>query len=141
MNIFSSSPYSSRVLAAIRIVAGLLFMSYGTMKLFGWPPGLPPGMHIALFSKLGLAGVLETFGGLCIVLGLLTRPVAFILSGEMAVAYFTGHFPKSPFPTVNMGSPAILYCFLFFYLAFVGAGPWSLDRIIAKGRTGLGRAP
>lgn len=135
MSIFESSPYSSRVLSFVRIVTGIVFVSFGTMKLFGWPPGMPPGFQIHLFSQFGLAGMLETFGGFCIVLGLLTRPVAFILCGEMAVAYFQGHFPRSPFPTVNMGTPAILYCFLFLYLAFYGAGAWSIDGIIARGRT------
>jgi putative oxidoreductase len=85
---------------------------------------------IDLTSQLGVAGMLEAVGGLAIVFGLLTRPVAFVLSGEMAVAYFQAHFPRSPFPTVNNGVPALLYCFLFLYFAFAGAGAWSVDALI-----------
>jgi putative oxidoreductase len=136
--IFESSPLSSRLLAVLRIVAGLVFISFGTMKLFGYPPSPTPMPPIDLTSQLGIAGLLEVFGGLAIVLGLLTRPVAFILSGEMAVAYFQAHAPQSFFPSVNNGVPAVLYCFLFLYLSFAGAGAWSLDNIIARwyGRTG-----
>ena len=90
---------------------------------------MPP---IELTSQLGVAGILEVFGGLAIVLGLLTRPVAFVLAGEMAVAYFQAHFPQSIFPTVNNGVPAVLYCFLFLYFSFAGAGAWSIDRVIAR---------
>jgi len=120
------------MLAVLRIVAGLVFVSAGTMKLFGYPPSpmqMPP---FSLWSQLGIAGILETFGGLAIVLGLLTRPVAFVLSGEMAVAYFQFHFPRSFFPTANDGVGAVLYCFLFLYLAFAGAGDWSLDAVLAR---------
>ncbi len=134
MSIFESSPWSSRVLAVLRIVAGLVFMTSGTMKLFGWPPSPMPMPPFTLLSEVGVAGILETFGGLAIVLGLLTRPVAFLLAGEMAVAYFQFHFPKSFFPTVNQGIPAILYCFLYLYLAATGPGAWSIDGIIARKR-------
>ncbi len=137
MSIFQPSPWSSRVLAVLRIVAGLVFVSAGTMKLFGYPPSPQPMPPFSLFSELGVAAVLETFGGLAIVLGLLTRPVAFVLSGEMAVAYFQFHAPASFFPTINQGIPAILYCFLYLYLAFEGAGAWSIDATIARRRTGL----
>jgi putative oxidoreductase len=109
-------------------------MSAGTMKLLGYPPSPQPLPPFSLTTQLGIAAVLETFGGLAIVLGLITRPVAFVLSGEMAVAYFQFHFPRSPFPTVNNGMPAILYCFLFLYLVFAGAGPWSIDAAIARAR-------
>ena len=85
-------------------------------------------------SEMGIGGLLEVFGGLAIVLGLFTRPVAFVLSGEMAVAYFQFHFPQSPFPTVNGGTPAVLYCFLYLYLCFAGGGAWSLDAAIARAR-------
>ena len=85
-------------------------------------------------SQLWIAGVLETFGGTAILLGLFTRPVAFVLSGEMAVAYFQSHFPQSVYPTTNKGIPAILYCFLFLYLVFAGAGAWSLDAVIARSK-------
>jgi len=86
-------------------------------------------------SQMGLAGILETFGGLAILLGLLTRPLAFLLAGEMAVAYFQAHFPKSIYPTVNGGEPAVLYCFVFLYLVFVGAGPWSIDAMVSHARS------
>ena len=130
--IFYESPLSGRMLSILRIVAGIIFVSYGTMKLFGYPPGPTPMGPVDLMSEHGVAGMLEVVGGLAIVFGLLTRPVAFVLSGEMAVAYFQAHFPRSPFPTVNNGVPAVLYCFLFLYFAFAGAGAWSLDALIAR---------
>jgi putative oxidoreductase len=89
---------------------------------------------ISLLSEHGIAGLLETFGGLLIVLGLLTRPVAFILAGEMAVAYFQVHFPRSPWPSINQGTPAVLFCFLYLYFAFAGAGALSLDGVIGSTR-------
>ena len=130
--IFRSSPWSDRALAVLRIVAGAVFMSYGTMKLFGYPPSPQPMPPFGLASQLGIAGMLETFGGLAIVLGLLTRPVAFVLAGEMAVAYFQAHAPQSIFPVVNNGVPAVLYCFLFLYLSAAGAGAWSFDRLLRR---------
>jgi putative oxidoreductase len=129
MSIFESSPWSGRMLSIYRIVAGLIFMTAGTAKLFSFPSAPPAEIH--LFSQAGLAGVLETFGGLAIVLGLATRPVAFLLAGEMAVAYFQVHFPKSFFPTINGGMPAVLYCFFYLYLMFSGAGDWSIDASIS----------
>jgi putative oxidoreductase len=132
MSILQPSRYSDQMLSVLRIVIGLLFMSFGTMKLFGYPPSPVPLPPISLTSQMGIAGLLETFGGLAIVLGLLTRPVAFILSGEMAVAYFQAHFPQSPFPTVNNGVPAVLFCFLFLYFSFAGGGAWSVDSIFAR---------
>jgi putative oxidoreductase len=124
------------MLSVLRIVAGAVFITFGTMKLFNYPP-LPQGMPpIPLMSQAGLAGVLEVFGGLLILLGLFTRPVSFVLAGEMAVAYFQSHFPQSFWPSVNMGTPAILYCFIFLYLVFAGAGPWSVDAMIARRRGG-----
>ena len=136
MSIFepSRSPWTGRMLSILRIVAGLVFITFGTMKLFNIPPmpsGQPP---IGLFSQTGIAGILEVFGGLLFVLGLFTRPVAFLLSGEMAVAYFQFHFPNSFWPSVNMGVPAILYCFVFLYFVFSGAGIWSIDAMIARSR-------
>lgn len=130
--IFEPSRWSSQLLAVFRIVAGLVFITFGTMKLFGYPPSPMPMPPIELTSQLGIAGMLEVFGGLAIVLGLLTRPVAFVLSGEMAVAYFQAHAPQSIFPTVNNGVPAVLYCFLFLYLSFAGPGAWSVDRLLAR---------
>ena len=117
--------WAPRVLSILRIVAALIFMEHGTQKLLGFPPGDRPQPE--LFSLFGLAGVLELFGGILLVLGLFTRPVAFILSGEMAVAYWMAHAPQSFFPIVNGGDSAILYCFVFLYLAVAGGGAWSLD--------------
>lgn len=122
------------MLSVLRIVSGAVFMTHGTMKLFNFPP-MPPGMPpLELMSLIGLAGILEVFGGALIVLGLFTRPVAFVLSGEMAVAYFMSHFPQSFFPTVNQGEPAVLFCFIFLYFVFSGAGVWSVDAAIARNR-------
>jgi putative oxidoreductase len=120
--------WGSYLLSALRIAAGFLFMAHGTQKLFGWPTAEPrPGVD--LLSIMGLAGVLETFGGLLLLLGLFTRPVAFVLAGEMAVAYFMAHAPRGFFPLLNKGEPAVLYCFVFLYLAAAGPGPWSLDAL------------
>ena len=118
------SPYA---LGVLRIVAALLFIAHGTMKLFGYPP-MPEGAGtVPLFSLFGLAGILETFGGLLLLIGLFTRPVAFLLSGEMAVAYWMVHAPQNFIPAVNGGDAAILYCFIFLYLVFAGPGAFSLD--------------
>lgn len=130
----SDSPWTGRMLSVQRIVAGLIFLSGGTMKVFGWPPSpvaMPPFDPL---TQMGIGGLLETVGGLAITLGFLTRPVAFVLAGEMAVAYFQFHAPLSPFPTVNNGIPAILYCFLYLYLMLAGAGPWSVDARVAGAR-------
>jgi len=123
--------------AALRIMTGALFMQHGVQKLFGLlvdpsrgPWGGPPPM----FSQFWFAGVLETFGGALIVLGLFTRPVAFLLSGEMAVAYFQVHFPNSFWPVLNGGEGPVLFCFIFLYLFAVGAGPFSVDAL-RRGRT------
>lgn len=136
MSIFNPdpSPFAGRMRSIFRIVAGLVFVSFGTMKLLNVPP-MPPGMPpITIVSQTGVAGLLELIGGTLIVLGLLTRPVAFVLAGEMAVAYFIGHAPLSFWPSVNMGTPAIMYCWFYLYLVFAGAGPWSLDAVIAARR-------
>ena len=113
------------MLSVLRFVAGLLFLEHGTQKLFAFPP--PTGAAPELLSLLGLQGCLELVGGVLIIMGLFTRPVAFVLAGNMAVAYFMAHFPKSFFPTVNGGDAAILFCFVFLYLAVAGGGDWSLD--------------
>ena len=117
--------WAPRMLSVLRVVTALLFMAHGTMKLLGFPASDTPGP--ALFSLFGFAGVLELVGGALLVLGLFTRPVAFILAGEMAFAYFMAHAPHSFFPIVNKGESAVLFCFVFLYLAAAGAGPWSLD--------------
>jgi putative oxidoreductase len=138
MSIFepARSPWPARMLSVLRIVGGSMFITFGTMKLFDFPP-LPAGMPpIPLMSELGLAGTLETFGGILIMIGLFTRPISFVLAGEMAVAYFQGHFPKSFFPTTNMGAPAILYCFIFLYFVFAGGGSWSVDAMLARSNPG-----
>jgi putative oxidoreductase len=112
----------------LRIVAALLFMLAGAMKLFGFPAGMPPdGSTARLLSEAGFGGVLEVFGGAFVLVGLCTRPVAFVLSGEMAVAYFQFHFPQGFWPVMNGGSPAALFCFVWLYFSAAGAGPWSLD--------------
>jgi putative oxidoreductase len=127
-------PWPDRILAIFRIVAGLIFITAGTTKLFGLPPSPVPMPPIGLLSQIGIGAILEFVGGILIVLGLFTRPVAFILAGEMAVAYFQFHAPGSFWPTVNMGIPAIMYCFFFLYLTFAGAGAWSIDAAIVRSK-------
>ena len=131
---YSRSPWTARMLSVLRMVTGLMFLTAGTTKLFGFPPSPAPMHPISLTSQLGLAGMLETVGGTCILLGLFTRAVAFVLAGEMATAYFQAHLPNSFFPTVNGGVPAVLYCFIYLYMTFAGAGPWSIDAVIARSR-------
>jgi len=114
--------------SVLRMATALMFMLAGTSKLFAFPVGMPPhGGTAHAFSQLWVGGVLETFGGLLLLLGLCTRPIAFVLAGEMAVAYFQFHFPKSIWPTVNGGVAAALYCFVWLYFSAAGPGPWSLD--------------
>lgn len=118
----------------LRVVAGLLFLQAGGMKLFDWFGGIPAqfGGHPQLLSQTWIGGVLEFYGGAAVLLGLLTRPVAFILSGEMAVAYFQFHQPNGAWPIQNHGEPAVLLCFIFLYLAAHGGGKWSLDRLLQR---------
>ena len=126
-------PWMPRALSILRMMTGLLFLEHGTQKLLGFPPSehsFPP-----LFSLMGLQGVLELVGGFLILIGLFTRPVAFILAGNMAVAYFMAHAPRGFFPTLNGGQLAILFCFVFLYLAFAGGGEWSVDEEIARSRS------
>ena len=114
--------------SVLRIVSASLFMLAGTVKLFAFPMGIPPhGGTVPLISEIGLAGTLEVFGGLFLLFGLFTRPVAFLLAGEMAVAYFQVHFLMGAWPIKNGGTDAILYCFIWLYFSAAGAGPWSLD--------------
>ena len=114
----------------LRIVAAFVFITTGTMKLFAFPNGIPPnGGTVPLMSQMGIGGILEAFGGFLVLIGLFTRPVAFILSGEMAVAYFQFHYPQNFWPTVNNGTAAILYCFLWLYYSAAGPGPWSVDAL------------
>jgi putative oxidoreductase len=115
--------YQPHALTILRIITALLFMQHGTQKLFGFPPGGPE----TLSTLYLIQGILEAFGGLAILLGLFTRPVAFILCGNMAVAYFMAHMPKNFFPALNGGDAAILYCFVFGYLVFAGPGLLAID--------------
>jgi putative oxidoreductase len=124
----SFAPYAYAIL---RIVAGLLFVCHGGQKIFGWFGGEP----VPLGSMFGVAGIIEIVLGLLITIGLLTSYAAFIASGEMAVAYFIGHFPKSFWPLENAGEPAVLFCFIFLYMATRGSGIWSVDA--ARGDRGI----
>lgn len=124
--------WAPRVLSIVRVVSALIFMAHGTQKLLSFPPNPPGRSAVELFSLYGLAGGLEIVGGILLVFGLFTRPVAFILSGEMAFAYWMGHAPRNVFPILNGGDASILYCFLFLYLAFAGGGAWSLDQRLWK---------
>ena len=138
MTIFepSRSIWTSRMLSVLRIVTAAVYMEHGAQKMFGFPPSDQPLPPFHLISQFGLAGILELFGGLLLLIGLFTRPVAFILAGEMAVAYFQVHFPRGFFPLANKGEPAVVYCFIYLYLIFAGGGPWSIDHAIASRRRG-----
>lgn len=117
--------WAPRLLGILRIVAAILFIEHGTQKLFGFPTpqyGMPPA-----FTLLWFAALLEVFGGFLLLIGLFTRPVAFVLSGQMAFAYWMAHAPQSPYPAINGGDAAILFCFLFLYLVAAGPGAFSVD--------------
>ena len=123
----SWAPY---LLSTLRIVTAFLFIQYGSTKLLGLPaPVMPDGGTAPLASLPGIAGALELVGGALLLVGLFTRPVAFILAGEMAVAYFMGHAPQGFWPVLNEGAPAILFCFLWLYISSAGPGPWSIDAL------------
>lgn len=131
--------WAPNVLSILRIVSAIMFMLAGTSKLFAFPIGMPPdGSTASLLTEIGIGGVLEVFGGALILFGLYTRPAAFILSGEMAVAYFQFHFPGGVWPTVNGGVPAVLYCFVWLYFSAAGAGPWSFDALRSKSSLAAG---
>ena len=122
------SSWQGEILSLLRIAAAATFMLAGTSKLFAFPIGMPPNGQTATFgTQIWIGGALEVFGGLLMLLGFFSRPVAFILSGEMAVAYFQFHQPQAFWPTVNGGVAAVLYCFLWLYFSAAGPGPWSLD--------------
>lgn len=123
----SFTTWSPRLLSILRIITALLFMQHGAVKLLGIPA--PLFGEIPLLSLMGVAGVLELFGGLLLLLGLFTRPVAFILSGQMAVAYFMAHAAQGVWPILNKGELAVLYSFVFLYLFVAGGGPWSVDNL------------
>jgi putative oxidoreductase len=122
--------FSPQLLSILRIVAALIFMEHGTAKLLGFPPSEMPQPE--MMSLFWFGGVLEMAGGALLALGLFTRPVAFILSGEMAVAYWMVHAPQAFYPLQNQGDAAILYCFVFLYIAAAGPGPWALDGVLFK---------
>jgi putative oxidoreductase len=127
MTYFASlSRYQPNLLAVLRIISGLLFLEHGLVKLIGFPPGAQPGQQ-AFLTLLGIAGAIEVVTGLLIALGLFTRPAALIAAGEMAVAYWMFHAPGGVYPVINGGEPAILFCFIFLYLAASGPGAFSLD--------------
>jgi putative oxidoreductase len=128
----SWAPY---FLSLLRIISAFLFMQFGTAKLFAFPAAIMPDGGTAPIGSLAwVAAVLEAFGGLFVLIGLFTRPVAFLLSGEMAVAYFMGHAPQGFWAVLNMGTPAVLFAFVWLYLSAAGPGPWSVDAM-------RGRAP
>jgi putative oxidoreductase len=120
--------WSSRLLSVLRVAAGLLVLQYGLAKIVGFP-AIPHFADLAAFSLTWFAGAIELVLGALVLIGLLTRPAAFILSGEMAFAYFIGHAPKGFFPILNGGGFAILFCFVFLYIAAAGGGPWGLDAL------------
>ena len=116
--------WAPRVLSILRIMSALLLLQHGLSKFFGFPVAMNTP---AMFSLYWFAGAIEIVGGVLLLLGLFTRPVAFILAGELAFAYFLGHAPKGFYPLANGGEAAVLFCFVFFYLAFAGGGAWSVD--------------
>ena len=130
---FPLARFSPQLLSILRIVAAFCFILHGTVKLFNFPvePGTP-ARELAMFSLPWFAGVLEVFGGALLLIGLFTRPVAFLLSGEMAVAYFKAHAPNGFWPTLNHGEGAVLFCFIWLYIAAAGPGPWSVDAAMRR---------
>jgi putative oxidoreductase len=118
----------------LRVVSGFLFAQSGAVILFGWFGGMPGGAKVVLMSQTGLGGIIEFFGGLLVLLGLFTRPAALLMSGTMAVAYFQYHAPNGRWPLQNNGLPAVLFCFIFLYIAAAGSGRWGLDSLIGKNR-------
>jgi len=127
--------WAPQLLSVLRIVVAFLYFQVGSAKWFAFPAAIMPGGGTApVGSLVWFAGVIEVVGGTLLLLGLFTRPVAFILSGEMAFAYFIGHFPNGFWPVLNQGAPAVFYCFTFLYFSAAGAGPWSLDALLARRR-------
>jgi putative oxidoreductase len=127
--------WSPQLLSILRIVLAFLFIQVGSAKWFAFPAAVMPGGGTAPMGSLPwFAAVLEVIGGTLILLGLFTRPVAFMLAGEMAFAYFLGHFPNGFWPVLNQGALAVIYCFLFLYISVAGPGPWSVDAVLAQRR-------
>ncbi len=128
--------WAPQLLSILRIIVAFLFFQVGSAKWFAFPAAIMPGGGTApVGSLVWFAGVIEVVGGTFFLLGLFTRPVAFILSGEMAFAYFIGHAGNGFWPVLNQGAPAVFYCFTFLYFSAAGAGPWSLDAVLARRRT------
>ena len=126
----SLAPY---FLSLLRIIGGFLFIQYGGAKILGWPAAVMPGGGTApLASQAGVAGLLELGGGALLIVGLFTRPVAFVLSGLMAFAYFIGHAGGGFWPVLNGGAPAVIFCFVWLYISAAGGGPWSLDALMRR---------
>jgi putative oxidoreductase len=128
---FDVAVWAPRLRSVLRIMAALLLLQFGTAKLLGFP-AVSYLQDVPILSLYGIAGVIELVGGTLLAMGLLTRPVAFVLSGEMAFAYFIDHAPHSFFPAVNDGTLAALFCFVFLYLAAAGGGPWSADAMMRR---------
>ncbi len=126
------STWTPRVLSILRIIAGFLILQHGLQKVFGFPAGPQPQPTPPLLSMMGFVGILELVGGILLIIGLFTRPAAFILSGLLAVAYFMAHAPQGFWPVLNKGELAALYSFVFLYLAAAGGGEWSLDRMLRR---------
>ncbi len=129
------SAWAPRLLSVLRIVAAFMFITFGSTKLFAFPAGIPPnGGTVPFLSQMWFGAVIEVFGGALLLLGFCTRPIAFVLAGEMAVAYFQFHFPKGFWPSMNGGANAALFCLVWLYFSAAGAGPWSLDALRGKAR-------
>ena len=125
--------FAPHFLSVLRVVAAFAFITYGTAKLFAWPIALmPKGATAPLASLMGVAGTLEVVGGALMLLGLFARPIAFLLSGEMAYAYLTSHMVRSVWPVQNQGTPALLFCFIWLYISAAGPGPWSVDAMLRR---------
>ncbi|MGB9028407.1 MAG: DoxX family protein [Rhodomicrobium sp.] len=131
MDANASEGFAPQLLSILRIVAAVIFLEHGAQKLLGFPAA-PPNGFPAFLSLIWWQGIIELVGGILLFLGLFTRPVAFILAGDMAFAYWMVHAPKSFYPALNGGDAAILYCFVFLYIAFAGGGAWSIDRMLRK---------
>jgi putative oxidoreductase len=126
------STWAPRVLSILRIIAAFLYIWHGTQKFFGFPGTGTPAPPLDLMTLRGASAVLEVFGGALLLAGLFTRPVAFVLSGHMAFAYFIAHAPQNFWPILNRGELAIMFCFVFLYLSVAGGGPWSLDALFRR---------
>lgn len=128
----ASAPY---FLSGLRIAAAFMFMLAGTMKIFAFPAGIPPnGGTVEIMSQVGIGGILEVFCGAMLLLGLFTRPIAFLMAGQMAVAYWQFHAPTGVWPTISGGVSAVLYCFIWLYISAAGGGPWSIDAMRKKNK-------